>query len=115
MADEPKQELQGLPNDIVDQITPVIRELPAAKQTQIIQVVTTATQYRGPLPPPGMLTQYDLIIKNGAERITVQFEAEAAHRRKQENKLVNLEIWTSVLGQVMGFTLRSYSWQLAPM
>jgi uncharacterized membrane protein len=73
--------------------------VPGATNEQVLQIVKmVATQYQGPIPPPEMLSQYNDVIKNGAERIFVIFEKQSTHRIDTETKIVKHDIIQSYLG-----------------
>jgi uncharacterized membrane protein len=59
----------------------------------------TQTQWKGPLPPPAVLREFDVLVPNGAERIFAQFEKESAHRRDCEEKQLKFLIRDSRIGQ----------------
>ncbi|MCL2659595.1 MAG: DUF2335 domain-containing protein [Acidobacteriaceae bacterium] len=42
----------------------------------------------GPLPPPDVLTQYDQVVPNGAERIMAMAEQQSRHRIELEPRLL---------------------------
>ena len=56
----------------------------------------------GPLPDPKELEAYNNVIANGAERIFIQFEKQADHRRLLENKVIDNDIRNSRLGMLLG-------------
>lgn len=74
-------------------------------QTQQGQILTTAQQWSGPLPPPGALQQFDAIIPNGAERIMVMVEREQEHRLSQELTVLNATVADNRRGNWMGWTI----------
>lgn len=49
-------------------------------------VIASATAWKGPIPPPAILTQYDSIVPGAAERILIMAEEEARIRRDQVQK-----------------------------
>lgn len=49
-------------------------------------VVATTTSWKGPVPPPDVLQQYNMIVPNAAERILAMAEEEARIRRDQIQK-----------------------------
>lgn len=65
----------------------------------------TAVQFRGPLPPPQILEEYDKIVPGSAERILKMAEEQQKHRFKIENKVATIESITSICGIVAGFIL----------
>lgn len=51
-----------------------------------------SANWSGPLPPPGALQQFNVIIPNGAERIMAMVEQEQAHRIAIESKALRAEV-----------------------
>ena len=49
-------------------------------------VLAAATAWKGPIPPPAVLDQYNAIVPNAAERILIMAEEEARIRRDQIQK-----------------------------
>ena len=67
-----------------------------------------ASQWQGPLPPPSVLKDFDLIIENGAERIMHMAELEQIHRHDYEIKILRQESSSIFNGQWLGaFTATS--------
>lgn len=50
------------------------------------EVIQLAMRYAGPLPPPGMLRQYNDALPDGAHRIVSAWETEGQHRRHLQNR-----------------------------
>ena len=48
--------------------------------------MTTTTAWQGPVPPPAVLQEYNMIVPNAAERILAMAEEEARIRRDQVQK-----------------------------
>ncbi len=48
--------------------------------------------YSGPIPPPAILEQYNVIIPDAAERIIRMAEKNAAHRQAMESAVLNANI-----------------------
>lgn len=42
--------------------------------------------YNGPLPPPKLLAEFEVVVPGSAERIIANMERESAHRREIESK-----------------------------
>ena len=68
------------------------------------QVVTrTVSQsYSGPVPPPNILKEYDLVVPGAAARILAQAEAQTQHRIKLEDRVTNSDIRKSYWGLGIG-------------
>ena len=73
------------------------------KSTRIHEVVSI--QYETPLPPPGMMAQYERIMPGSADRIISMAEAQSSHRRELENRKLNSDIHNERLGQILAFVL----------
>ena len=77
----------------------------------IISVVTKRTTsiyqkfHSGPLPSPQTLKEYGSVVESAPERIIQQFELQADHRRKMEDKVISAQLGESKTGQWMGFIL----------
>lgn len=46
----------------------------------------------GSMPPPSMLSRYNEVIPNGAERIVAMAESQQSHRMELENRVVDSDI-----------------------
>ncbi len=72
-------------------------------------LITHQQHYRGPIPQPSDLQQYENIKIGFAERIVKMAEQEATHRQKIDNKIINSERFFNVFGQLtavcMGFSV----------
>ena len=77
-------------NNIVnkeEKIKKLQQELNELSKEQRIMLLEQTVQYRGTLPPPKMLKEFDMIIPDGAERIMKMAETEAKERQ-ENNKLL---------------------------
>jgi uncharacterized membrane protein len=54
--------------------------------------VKASYSFMGPIPPPGMLAEYNNVIPNGADRVIKMAEKEQAHRHNIEANIGHLEI-----------------------
>jgi uncharacterized membrane protein len=61
--------------------------------------------FRGPLPPPEMLQQYNSIVPGMAERLLQAFEDQASHRRAMDEKTLTLNFRLARVGQVSAFVI----------
>ena len=59
--------------------------------------------YSGPLPEASDLDEYNLVVKDGAERIVQQFEAEGESGRQLRGQLTNAHIRSRERAQWMAF------------
>lgn len=76
---------------------------------------TTTEVYRGPIPPPELLKQYDAVVPGAADRILQMAERQSAHRQRIEIIAVEHEVRSSRFGQggavfiaTLGITARAY-------
>ena len=80
-------------------------ELAGQADLQDSQVVVTATQWQGPLPPPAVVEAFDHVVENGAERIFRMAEKEQEHRHRMENIQLEAEVKAQSRGQWLGFAV----------
>jgi len=76
--------------------------IPKTLLAEITQQVTT--EYSGPIPPPELLSRYNDIIPDGANRIMVMAEKQLAHRIDLERTVVYGDIKRSWWGLLLGFS-----------
>ncbi|EBG2415162.1 DUF2335 domain-containing protein [Salmonella enterica] len=69
------------------------------------RAIVSQTCFRGPLPPPSMLREYNDIVAGAAERIMVRSEKEQAHRHEMQNKTVTGTINKDKRGQWMAYSI----------
>ena len=65
-------------------------------------VLTSATGWSGPLPPPEALEKFNRIIPNGADRIVTMAEKEQAHRIQAEAEGLSATVAEARRGQFLG-------------
>lgn len=98
--EEPEESLPKEIQEILD--SPDISE---KERDRIIQVVRVSKSFRGPLPPPEVLAQYNDVVQNGAERIMKMAENQATHRMTLENQAITSQLSQSKKGQIFGFII----------
>lgn len=99
-------ESASLSNDLED----LIKFIPPEKQKEASKIITSisvkeASSFSGPLPPPSILSGYNEVIENGAERLMKMAESQSAHRMELEKHAIGEELKQSKNGQVFGFIL----------
>ena len=81
----------------VDELAPEHVDEPQAAGTEAL-VVT----WEGPLPPPGLLEQFDQVVPGLAKQIAEQARVEADHVRRLETAVLNTSISDRVRRQWIG-------------
>lgn len=74
-----------------------------------------AAAYKGPLPPPVMLSQYDQVCPGAAKKIIEDFTENTEHIRAMEKKDLESSITVMKRGQVMAFVLSIFLMGLAAL
>ncbi len=111
--DLPEKELQRthLPDPeitIPEEIKPLLRELPADEQERISAMIALSVQkssWKGPIPPPDILKEYNEAVPDGAERILSMAERQSEHRMELESTVVTGELKQSGKGQNYAFII----------
>ena len=81
------------------QILEIIEKQPDKIKESITKVlVSESISYEGPVPPPGLLKEFDKVIPNGADRIMSMAEKQLEHRISLESKVVEANNRDSLLG-----------------
>lgn len=98
-------------NNIVnkeEKIKKLQQELNELSKEQRIMLLEQTVQYRGTLPPPKMLKEFDMIIPDGTERIMKMAETEAKERQ-ENNKLLlkynSLGLWFAFIVAISVFVM----------
>lgn len=79
-------------------------------ESALVGVLTTRSEFRGPIPHPQLLKQYDEALPGSAERILRMAEQEQEHRFKIVSQCIDSDTKESKLGLHYSFILG-----LAPM
>ena len=107
-ADPPKT---NLPVPLRKEIEGLLEEaeVPAEKRESAVEkfgaIVLQAESYRGPLPHPKHVAQFEKILPGAAERIFSMAEREQAHHHACENNVIKAQSSYGTRGQYMGATL----------
>ena len=111
-SSENKNDDSAKPEEIIaSKLKPILEDLqlPEEESKKILEagviIVKEARRYKGPLPPPEMLNDYNLIVSNGAERIVRMVEIQSQHRIDLERKIIPEQASQSRRGQTFGFIL----------
>mgnify|MGYP006287055401 CR=1 FL=1 len=73
--------------------------------TRITKTRTSHQSFSGPIPPPALLEQYDMVIPGAAERILSMAEKQSEHRVNLERKVVYSNSTDARLGVIFAFVL----------
>lgn len=77
------------PGELADALRGIFEQLGISEDDPrariVISEVRTLIGYRGPIPPPEMLAEYDKILPGLANRIVEAWEAQFQHRKDLEN------------------------------
>jgi uncharacterized membrane protein len=66
-------------------------------------LVTVQSAWSGPLPPPEALDRFNRVVPGSAERIIVEWEEEARHRRLYERRALMLRMVERIGGRLLAF------------
>jgi uncharacterized membrane protein len=55
------------------------------------------------LPDPEVLEAYDYVVEGSAREIIEMFKSEQRQRHQWENRSLRVHLWSTILGQVLGF------------
>ncbi|MGL1957864.1 MAG: DUF2335 domain-containing protein [Colwellia sp.] len=90
-TDQELTEVQGLLSDLPQEmLVEALMEKNNGKGGSKVRIEQAISkQYSGPLPPPEMLHDYDMVNAGFAERIVSMAEKEQGHRHSLENIAVN--------------------------
>jgi len=96
---------------IPEELVPVIKDLPKKKQQEIVKAIVSVSikkqlsSFKGPLPPPEVISGYNDVVRNGGERIFSMAENQSNHRIKLEDFVIREELKLSGRGQIFGFII----------
>lgn len=89
-----------LPKELID----ALKVLPKDEQVKISQIIYSQhlTAFKGPLPPPSILKEYQEIIPNSPERFLQLVEKEQTHTLSCEKSIVINQILQNWIGLIIG-------------
>ncbi|MFS1663361.1 DUF2335 domain-containing protein [Streptococcus sp. zg-JUN1979] len=88
------------------QVLDIIEEQPEEVQEAVANMlISEQVTYKGPIPPPSLLQQFDNIIPDGADRIMKMAEAQSGHRIEMEKLVVKANNRDSFAGVLFGGTI----------
>lgn len=77
---------------------------PDSPQEQIVAAVL-AKSFRGPVPAPDDLAEYERVLPGCADRLISLTERQSRHRQQIEKNLVNSDVKLASRGQTYGFII----------
>jgi uncharacterized membrane protein len=78
-------------------------ESPAVKPSKFVEMVQI--RYDAPIPPPGMMAEYERVQPGSVDRIISMAESQANHRQSLESRKLNSDIANEGRGQNYAFIL----------
>jgi uncharacterized membrane protein len=100
---DPSQEIV-IPEEVED----LLKDLPEPQQKAVRAVLLGISYQRiwkGPLPPPDVLKEYNEAFANGAERIFIEAQKQTDHRMSLESHVIPEELRQSERGQHYGLAI----------
>jgi uncharacterized membrane protein len=86
---------QKITRDIAEKV-PSMRSVPEADRVKAVEfVVKEVAMFSGPLPPPAVLNQYNMIVPGLADRIVSMAENSLKHNQDVQNQILSAEIEVS--------------------
>jgi len=96
-------ENQEMEIDILDSNPEELEKL--SKKQLINGIMASSVEFRGPLPPPQMLRQYEVAMPGAMERIVTMAEKEQNHRHDMDKKIVMSESRDGLLGIISALVI----------
>lgn len=86
---------------IPEELKPLLEAFPEREQKQFeaLLALSIKRSWKGPIPPPNILKEYNDAVPNGAERILSMAEKQSEHRMEIEKTVINRELNQSGSGQ----------------
>lgn len=97
----PEKEQQELV-EFIEKLDSLPRE---EREKAILELKTTRTHYRGPIPPPELLRGYDEVLLGAAKRIFEMTENQQSHRMELEKLVISSNTKDAHLGVIFAFIL----------
>lgn len=92
--------LEKIPEEMLTRaLADKISKEPEVEIQRVVRAAAVSQSYRGPIPPPAMLGQYDEVSPGFADRIVAMAENEQKHRHGLESLAVEGEINKDTRGQ----------------
>lgn len=93
-------------NSMPPALQEVIKGLPEEKRKEIISsLYIRSSHFQGPIPPPEMFREYEMIQSGSADRILKMSEKQQDHRIKSESRVIIGEIVLKFLGMICGASI----------
>ena len=98
---QPESSAQGNDSDIPLGLPAEFEKLPEETKTAVIKAI----YFKGPLPPPSVLRQYEEQFPGAGERILTMTEKEQTHRHNWDRQMLEYQGKEVQNGQMYGFVL----------
>jgi uncharacterized membrane protein len=79
------------------------------EQAEIIAEVMHARYFSGPLPPPGLLREYESLVPGFTKTLLSELEKQGAHLRSLESTSLENDNHRANIGQILSFTIAALS------
>ncbi len=84
----------------------IVEKEPAKQQAPVVSSKSIeVTAWKGPIPPPAILEEYEAALPGAADRIISMAEKQAAHRMALEALVIGGDSQRSRLGIIFGFII----------
>ncbi|MGS2742953.1 DUF2335 domain-containing protein [Halomonas sp. LS-001] len=88
--------------DLSDEEQRALTQLLQRHRTDVaLAISTTTSAFRGPLPPPSILRDYENIVPGSAAKIIDWADSEREHRHRTETTIVRAETTRDLRGQIL--------------
>ena len=91
---------------IPEEVEELLEDMPEPQRKAVRAIlvgVSYQRMWRGPLPPPDILKQYNDAFPDGAQKIFESSQQQAKHRMDLENRVIPEDQRQSSQGQLFGF------------
>ena len=104
MADDAHGADGGIGDEIIeslpDDLRRAVEEARPEERKELLSIAFRQVRYEGPLPPSGMLKEYDDVLPGAADRIISMAERQSAHRQDIEKAVIASKSGAETLGVI---------------
>jgi uncharacterized membrane protein len=109
---EPGKEIESYAEEVVAEVLEGLPVDPETREQITERFEIFIASVRSPLPPPGVMREYEEILPGAAERLFAMIEKQTDHRHDVEDKIIDVQVQTIVsgnrksgVGQILGFII----------